>query len=245
MIGKGSYRCCSITPKVGWAEYHRLNPDPSLSQNKLKLTVTLLASIWGHMASPDWLHTSENFHWFKRLKSKHIWTGNNLQKGRSLCEQEEAQTANLPVPVPQATCTEKRQPQRSCSSWTPAAPPPGTAWPRCFYISTKITSCRSCTPLKTKACFPSPITHPCMAAFAFQGFCMEGRGALQSSCWLHLQLVKIRDSQMVSHQLFCSWPQWRQLGETNAPTTLITESSMEKRNRAPQSRTPTHCWKKK
>lgn len=57
---------------------------------------------------------------------------------------------------------------------------------------------------------------------------MEGRGTLQSSCWLYLQLVKIRESQMVSHQLFCSWPQRRQLGETNTPTTLSAENSTKK-----------------
>lgn len=160
-----------------------------------------------------------------------MWAGKGTNSKTSLC--------------PQLTCTKKCQPQRSCSSWTPAVPSSGTPWPRCLSPRTKITSCRSCTPLKTKACFQSPITHPCMTAFVFQDFCMEGRGALQSSCWLHLQLVKIRDRQMVSHQLFCSWPRWRQLGETNAPTTLITENSTKKRNRAPQSRTPTHSLKKK
>lgn len=67
------------------------------------------------------------------------------------------------------------------------------------------------------ACFQFPITHQCITAFVLQSFCMGGRGTWQSSCWLYLQLVKIRERQMVSHGLFCSCPQPRQLGRQTLP----------------------------
>lgn len=63
-----------------------------------------MVSMWDNMASPDQLHTSENFHWFKRLKSKHIWAGNNLQKGSPLClcvsrRRDKQQTSLCPKPA--------------------------------------------------------------------------------------------------------------------------------------------------
>lgn len=51
-----------------------LNPDTLLSQNKQKLTIILLASMWINVASPDWLSTSENFYCLKRLKSNQAIT---------------------------------------------------------------------------------------------------------------------------------------------------------------------------
>lgn len=151
-------------------------------------------------------------------------------------------SSKSPVPAAQLSCTEKHQPQRGCSSWTPAVPSPGTPWPRCFYLCTKITSCRSCTPVKTMFSISHYTSmHQCIC---FPGFCMEGRGALQSSCWLHLQLVKIRDSQMVSHQLFCSWPHEGSWGRQMLPPHSSQRTAQKKRE-LHRAELQLIIWKKK